>query len=391
MQKKGISDARCSMLDARRSENQESRIKDVPFSSNCVRLSGCEWIFVGIVALALFCFGPTLWERMEKFEPETDCRMPYELSSDYWLYSRYCRWATSKYETLVIGDSVIWGHYVPQHNTLSHYLNEITDRDQFANLGVDGIHPGALAGLLKYYGHNISNKKVVLHFNPLWMSSKKHDLQTEKEFRFNHPKLVPQFIPNIPCYKDPYSKRISAVVERYVPFLSWTSHLKITYFENMDLPTWTLEHPHENPASAVTLDLPTSANNSQNEHISWTEKGTAKIDFQWVKLETSLQWDFFQRSVKLLKKRGNRVFVLVGPFNEHMLKGESIEIYRKMKSKIEDWLQQNNIACYMPPTLPSEWYVDASHPMSEGYAMLAKQLFENESFRSSILAPSLKP
>ncbi|MFH1883301.1 MAG: hypothetical protein ABIL62_11380 [Planctomycetota bacterium] len=62
-----------------------------------------------------------------------------------------------------------------------------------------------------------------------------------------------------------------------------------------------------------------------------------------------------------------------------------------MKSKIEEWLQQNNIAYYMPATLPSEWYVDASHPMSEGYAMLAKQLFENESFRTSILAPSLKP
>ncbi len=379
MHKSGILENRNNSCPPNKSE--------VPFSSNCVRLSGYEWIFVGIVALALFCFGPTLWERMEKFELETDCRMPYELGNDYWLYSRCCRWATSKYETLVIGDSVIWGHYVPQHNTLSHYLNEITDRNQFANLGVDGIHPVALAGLLKYYGHNISDKKVVLHFNPLWMSSKKHDLQTEKEFRFNHPRLVPQFIPNIPCYKDPYSKRFSVVVERCVPFLSWTSHLKITYFENMDLPTWTLEHPYENPASAVTLKLPTSANNNQNEHISWAERGTAKTDFQWVELESSLQWKFFQRSVKLLKKRGNNVFVLVGPFNEHMLKGESIEIYRKMKSKIEVWLQQNNIAYYMPQTLPSELYVDASHPLSEGYAMLAKQLFENESFRTSILAP----
>jgi len=364
---------------------------EVVFSSNCVRLSGYEWIFVGIVASALFCFGPTLWERAEKFQPQSNYRLGYDLGNDYWLYSRYSRLACSRNEILVIGDSVIWGHFVSRQNTLSHYLNEIAGHERFANLGVDGIHPVALAGLLKYYGHNISNKKVVLHFNPLWMSSRKHDLQTEKEFRFNHPRLVPQFIPNIPCYKDPYSKRISAVVERYVPFLSWTSHLKITYFENMDLPTWTLEHPYENPASAVILRLPTSANYNQSERISWTEKGIAKKDFQWVKLESSLQWKFFQRSVKLLEKRGNSVFVLVGPFNEHMLKGQSIEIYRKMKSKIEDWLQQNNIAYYMPATLPSEWYVDASHPMSEGYAMLAKQLFENESFRSSILAPLLKP
>jgi len=351
---------------------------EVAFSSNCVRLSGYECIFVGIVALALLCSWPALWERMEKFEPEPDYRLGYELSSDYWLYSRYCRWACSRYEVLVIGDSVIWGHFVSKQNTLSHYLNEIAGRDQFANLGVDGIHPAALAGLLKYYSHDISGKKVVLHFNPLWMSSRKHDLQTEKEFRFNHPKLVPQFIPNIPCYKDPYSKRISTVVERYVPLLSWTSHLKIAYFGNMDLPTWSLEHPYENPAGAVTLRLHTSADNSQNEHTSWIERGIAKNDFQWVELETSLQWNFFRQSVELLKERGNSVFVLVGPFNEHMLKGESIEIYRKMKSKIEDWLQQNNIACYMPQALPSELYVDASHPMSEGYAMLAKQLSEDE-------------
>ncbi len=361
-----------------RKNSGPSNEPEVLFSSNCVRLSGCEWIFVGIVALALFYFGPTLWERLEKFEPAHDYRLGYELSNDYWLYSRYSRLACSRNEILVIGDSVIWGHFVPKNDTLSECLNEITGHDQFANLGVDGIHPVALAGLLKYYGHNISDKKVVLHFNPLWMSSKKHDLQTEKEFRFNHPRLVPQFIPNIPCYKDPYSKRISAVVERYVPFLNWASHLKITYFENMDLPTWTLEHPYENPTSAVTLKLPASASKSQNEHISWTERGVAKTDFHWVELETSLQWNFFQRSVKLLKKRGNSVFVLVGPFNEHMLKGESIEIYRKMKGKIEDWLQQNNIAYYMPPALPSEWYVDASHPMREGYAMLAKQLSENE-------------
>ncbi len=374
-----------------RKDSRPPNKTEVLFSSNSVRLSGYEWIFVGIVTLALFYFGPRIWVRMEKFKPQANYRLSYELSNDYWLYSRYSRDACSQYEMVVVGDSVIWGHFVSKHNTLSYHLNEIAGRDQFANLGVDGIHPVALAGLLKYYGRDISNKKVVLHFNPLWMSSKKHDLQTEKEFRFNHPKLVPQFIPKIPCYTDPYSKRFSTVVERYVPFLSWTSHLKIAYFENMDLPTWTMEHPYENPAYAVTLQLPTSANYSQNEHISWAEKGTSKRDFQWVELETSLQWSSFRQSVKLLKKRGNSVFVLVGPFNEHMLKGQSIEIYRNMKSKIEDWLQQNNTAYYMPATLPSEWYVDASHPMSEGYAMLAKQLFENESFRTSILAPAPKP
>ncbi len=358
---------------------------EVPYGSNCVRLSPREWLIIGIFVSALFYSMPMLWERIERFEPAPDYRLPYELSSDYWLYDRYCRWACSRYETLVIGDSVVWGHFVSRDNTLSYHLNKNAGRNQFANLGVDGIHPAALAGLLKYYGRDIKGTKVVLHFNPLWMSSKKHDLQIDKEFHFNHPKLVPQFTPDIPCYKDSYSKRMSAVVERYVTFLSWTSHLKITYFESMDLSAWTLEHPYENPLKAVTLKLPASENDAQSERISWKEKGTPRQDFQWVELGTSLQWSFFQRSIEMLKEKDNTVFVLVGPFNEHMLKGKSINTYRRMKSEIETWLQQNNVSYYMPPALPGELYRDASHPLSEGYAMLAKQLFENKSFRSSIL------
>ncbi len=350
MEKKDIAEIRNG---SRRPSNVE-----VPYGSNCVRLSPREWLIIGIVFSALLYFGPKLWERIEKFEPGPDYRLPYELSSDYWLYNRYCRWACSRYETLVIGDSVVWGHFVSKDNTLSHHLNEIAGQNQFANMGVDGIHPAALAGLLRYYGRDIKGKNVILHFNPLWMSSKKHDLQTEKEFRFNHPKLVPQFTPAIACYKASYSTRFSAVVKRYVPFLSWTSHLNITYFESMDLPTWTLDQP---------------------------AKGAYKRDFPWVELETSLQWRFFRRSVEMLKARGNTVFVLVGPFNEHMLKGKSIDTYREMKSEIETWLRQNNVPYYMPEALPSELYSDPSHPLSEGYAMLAKELFENKSFRSGIL------
>jgi len=110
-----------------------------------------------------------------------------------------------------------------------------------------------------------------------------------------------------------------------------------------------------------------------------------KQDIQWVSLETSLQWKLFRRTVELLKTRGNAVFVLVGPFNEHMLKGKSPDVYGKMKSGIEDWLRQNSIPYFMPEALPSEFYSDASHPLAEGYALLAKQLFEDESFRSNIL------
>jgi hypothetical protein len=59
-----------------------------------------------------------------------------------------------------------------------------------------------------------------------------------------------------------------------------------------------------------------------------------------------------------------------------MLKGKSIDTYREIKNEIEAWLQREDIAYYIPPALPSEFYYDASHPMSEGYAMLAKQICE---------------
>jgi len=37
----------------------------------------------------------------------------------------------------------------------------------------------------------------------------------------------------------------------------------------------------------------------------------------------------------------------------------------------------NNISCYIPSALPTRYYADASHPLSDGYALLATQLFEN--------------
>jgi hypothetical protein len=363
----------------------------VPYSSNSIRLSGTEWILVAIFSLALFFLAPAIWKQVEKFQPGPHYRLPYELGSDYWLYNRYSRWASSRYGTVVVGDSVVWGHYVSKDHTVSSYLDEDTSQNQFANLGVDGIHPAALQGLLTYYGRSISHKNVIVQLNPLWMSSKKHDLQTSKEFRFNHPKLVAQFTPKIPCYKASFSKRLSIAIERYIPFLSWTSHLKMVYFDNLDLPTWTMEHPYKNPLAAVLSGLPTSENSELQENASWTEKGISQQDFDWVELETSVQWSFFRQTIQLLRERGNTVFVLVGPFNEHMLKTKSYNIYQKMKRGIADWLQQNNVAYFMPPPLPSEVYRDASHPVAQGYALLAKQLIESQSFRSIILATDEDP
>jgi hypothetical protein len=359
----------------------------ITFSSNSIRLSGYEWLIAGIICSVIFFLGPAIWVQLEHFSPKADYRLQPRLSNDYWLYKNYCRWACSKYETLVIGDSVVHGPHVSPDETLSHYLNEIAGRNQFANMGIDGVHPVALAGLLKYYGRDITDKNIILYLNTLWFSSSKLDLNIDKEFNFYHPRLAPQFIPKIPCYKASYSKRISAIAERYLPFFSWSSHLRIAYFDNMNIPAWTMEHPYENPLKAVALEFTASENNI----VQRTKKNLTKEDFQWVEPATSLQWRFFRQTIELLKSRNNTVFVLVGPFNEHIVQDKSRIVYQKMKSEIELWLRQNNVPYYAPPVLPSDLYYDVSHPTSQGYAMLAGQLFKNQSFKTIILKKEPQP
>src|SRR5881398_1115530 len=85
---------------------------DGPDFSNSMRLTGTEWLVVGIFILAMVLFAPSLWKQVEKFELEPDYRVSHDLSNDYWLYGRYARQAVAHYDTMMIGDSVIWGEYV---------------------------------------------------------------------------------------------------------------------------------------------------------------------------------------------------------------------------------------------------------------------------------------
>ncbi|MHC4740782.1 MAG: hypothetical protein ACYS8Z_02655 [Planctomycetota bacterium] len=348
------------------------------FGSNCIRLSPGEWVVVGLIIALIAWLGPGLWQRFEQFEPGSDYRMPYELSSDYGLYQRYAEWAVQEYDYLVVGDSVMWGHYVPGDKTLSAQLNGLLGEDRFANLGVDGIDPVALEGLLRYYGRAIANKNVILHLNLLWMSSPKQDLQTDKERQFNHPELLPQFCPKIPCYKASYSERMSVVMKHHIGLLNLASHISIAYYQSMDMPAWTVENPYDCPIEAVTFAVP----DSNYFEPGKAGKATGDNNLPWVKLETSLQWDSFKRSIELLKDSGSNVFVLVGPFNEHLLKPESLVIYRNIQTQIGAWFKENNIPYYAPPVLAAEVYTDASHPLAEGYAELARMLMQDSRFKA---------
>ncbi|NQT16978.1 MAG: hypothetical protein HQ582_29745 [Planctomycetes bacterium] len=361
---------------------------EVPFGANAVRLSPGEWVVALGLTCALMYLIPVVWERIEPFQPGPDYRLPYRLSSDYWMAARFFGRASSADRTLVVGDSAVWGHYVGKGETLSHYLNGLAGEDRFANLGIDGMDPTALSGLIEYCGEDVSARSVVLNCNLLWMSSERRDLKSKKERPFSHPRLIPQFSPRIPSYRESVLGKVGIVLGRELPFIGWTNHLQVAYFEDPDLDsqardlfTWTIEHPYANP---ITLRLPSPDEPPSPEPVAvpWTESRdfNRRDDFRWVELETSFQWGRFTRTIDTLRRRGNRVFVFVGPYNEHKLTDESLEIYQARKREAEAWFQEYDIPYAIPPALASEQYADASHPLDEGYRTLAEWLWENEAF-----------
>jgi len=364
----------------------------VPFGVNEMRLNGWQWAAVVGILIAIILGTPRLWKHVERFETGPDYRIPYDLSKDYWLYEwRLGRVAHDPAKRFVLGGSVVWGEYVRPDGALSHFLSaEAGKADSFVNAGVNGLFPLALEGLVGSYAHSLQHRKVILQCNVLWLSSPKADLQTTKEEKFNHSRLVPQFSPRIPCYKADANERLGAIVERHVSFVSWVSHLQDCYFGQKSILTWTLEeeggdppirpNAYKNPLAQIMLQVPPAPADDPERgpqsprHKPWSSGGARPSQFEWVSLDSSLQWGAFQRVIETLRARGNDVLVVLGPFNEHMIAPESKAGYQKIHDGIAAWLQQRSVPFVAPEVLPSELYADASHPLTEGYALLAKRL-----------------
>ena len=370
----------------------------VPFGANEVRLSVWQWLAVALALLLVAQSIPRLWEKLERFDTRPDYRIPYQLSKDYWLYGRRLRQVRDPNSVVVLGDSVIWGEYVLPDGTLSHFLNqEAAQKSKFINGGVNGLFPLALEGLIDHYGKSLRHRKVIVHCNILWMTSPKADLSSEKEERFNHADLVPQFSPRIPCYKADANSRLTAVVERNVRFLEWIDHLQNAYFDQKSILSWTLaddgnDPPHypnayKNPLAQITFTVPSEPavdperGPKSPRHKPWSTTGEGSTRFEWVPLDRSLQWAAFQRLVKLLQSRDNDVLVVLGPFNEHIMNKVNRPQFRQLRDGIADWLAKSQIACVVPELLPSPLYADASHPLTEGYQLLANRLFSDATFQ----------
>lgn len=363
---------------------------EIPFSSNAIRLSIGLWAVAAVIVIAVVLGLPSLWVRLEKMETGPDARVPFSLGNDYWIFKRFSKAVCAPDKIAVIGDSVAWGHYVASTGTLSHFLSEKDGKAGYVNAAIDGVHPLALEGLIRYYGCAIRDRKVIIQLNPLWMTDDKKDLSSKKDMQINHPKLIPQFSKDVLAYKeDKFAERLAIVIKHKIDFAAWAEHIRIAYFSSTKGPSlfkWAIENPYRNPRGAVTIRLPSGEPiPPETEAIPWSKSTKyGQFDPDWVELDKSLQWAAFRRTIDLLKSRGNNVFVLVGPYNEHMIKENGREKYRSVVAGYRKWLEENKVKHLVAETLPSDMYADSSHPLADGYAAVADQLLKNAEFRAFV-------
>ena len=353
------------------------------FGSNAVRLSMHEWMLTAGIVVVFLLVLPVMWKQSETFEPGAGYRIPYAVSSDYWLYKRVARHAMQEEQTVIIGDSVVWGEFVTPQQTLAASLNSKTAPGTFANGGVNGLYPLAVDGALRHHAKALRDRPVLLHCNLLWLSSAERDMsqQTERQVTFNHPRLLPQFGGAVAGYHASASDRVGIVMERGLPYRQLARHVQVVWFENLDIPTWSIEHPYTNPYSRIgALPEPLTEARHGNLPRPWFETGIDKQDMPWMALDGSLQWQAFQRIISLMQQRGNSVFVFVGPFNEHVLLPDSGVRYSALTAGVSQWLSDHQIPHHIHEPLPSALYGDASHPLAEGYAQMADALIADPAF-----------
>jgi hypothetical protein len=85
--------------------------------------------------------------------------------------------------------------------------------------------------------------------------------------------------------------------------------------------------------------------------------------------------------MELLRSRGNDVLVILGPFNEPMVAEDQRAAFVRQRDGIVAWLAAQRVVHVVPEPLPSHLYADASHPLTDGYAMLAQRLCDAPAFQ----------
>ncbi len=354
-------------------------------SSDGLILSLKEWAAVAIL-LVVSCtsiyFG---WFRWERFAPGADYRLPCwaERMSDYWSFTRWCRYASPQYKVFMLGDSVTWGQEVRHDETISHYLNKRSAKPTFANMGIDGLHMAGMRGLVKHHGQYLEGKHVLLQFNPIWFQDKKADFQVKTWL--SHPRLLPQFDSRIVYNRHDLNKRLGYYIENKIPLFSLVHHVMVNNFDNKSVEKWVMKNPYENPLGAITFQAAPVPAESEGESLSWLDKNYGLRDYPWLPLSQSVQWDCFEGLIEELRDRRAKPFVMLGPYNPYIFTPGSLARLRANLAEVKTWLDRNDVPYYevSDNVLPSETFADgAGHLLKDGHDILAAALLKNAEFNN---------
>lgn len=346
------------------------------FERAALELSLREWLLVALLVTLLLAVAPHIPFRGRAPVVERDYRIPYALSTRYDLYRRYTTLAAAQFPTLLLGDSVVWGQCARRHDTLAHHLNELVKQPRFANAGLDGMHPVALAELLEYHAPAISNTRVILQFDPLWLMQEGPSSPHTRDVLYNRPNLIPRLAAH---FTGPFKEAASlswSHVMKNSPLKDWGERLADT---RVDFLAWSLDHPYESPLQAISSALPPSEDSHPQRLIPWDQIPSAMVVTRFDPLSDDLQWNAFLRIIALLQSRGNEILVLLGPMNEHMMAPQTLEPYLRLKTGMADQLRAKGVRFFAPSVLPSLHYADICHPLGAGYAELARELLQKES------------
>jgi hypothetical protein len=302
-------------------------------------------------------------------------RIPYSMGEDYFLYNRYSEEIAAEKTIPVIGDSVIWGHYTDKENTLSANLNRLNTQIKFSNMGLDGIHPAAMSGLIETYTAEFKNRKIIVGINLLWMSSPRHDLNGAVNSEINHKTLLPQFHPEIPSYRPSFEEKITAIISRFIPLFSWVDHVRLTRFAGKSFYIWTMENPHKN-----IIEYFSHKKDESKVPDGMRPDKMQEQNIEWITAERSLQWKFMTATLLALKKNGNEVAAVITPFNTYMMTEESRKKYFSILAEMEWILRENGITPVIPQALPKKYFADSSHPTADGYKLVAEDMMKNREF-----------
>ena len=330
-------------------------------------------IFVAVAAASLL---PRIFPCVDTTQFGGNYRVPYSLGEDYFLYEKYAETVAASGRTAVIGDSVIWGHYTGNSGNLTAHLNSCAGAGKFANAGIDGIHPVALYGLIDSYCGSLKNGKVVIGINLLWMSSPKHDLSGGVNTSINHRALLPQICAKIPAYSPEVEERLTLLARRDIVFFSWIDHIRSSLFAHSNIFRWTMENPRTCPRRYFSHD-DESFTPPDPVH---PDRMTGR-DMDWVRPESSFQWRYMLASVRRLKEQGNRVVAVITPFNSFMLTGKGRAERDAIILQIQQELAADGVAALLPVLDRPEYFADLSHPVAEGYAVMASWLAGNSDFK----------